>query len=204
VAAIFRDAGLRRLALLCLLMSLGTTVGYWAVSAWIPAYTVSVATATSEANPARWGAIAGLLYNLGAIAGYLSAGFLADAIGRRPLLVCFFAGSLLTTPTVYLWTHSPLAIAVAAGLNGAFTLGQFAWMAIYPPELFPTAVRATAVSLIFNTTRFISFMGPLVAGILITRLGGYGSTAMLFTLIYLLALCAVPFLPETKGRPLPE
>ena len=65
---------------------------------------------------------------------------------------------------MYLWTHSPEAIVIAAALNGVFTSGQFVWMAIYPPELFPTAVRATAVSLIFNSARFISFLGPLFAG----------------------------------------
>ena len=91
----------------------------------------------------------------------------------------------------------------AAAINGVFTLGQFAWMAIYPPELFPTVLRCTAVSLIFNTARFISCLGPLLAGLLITRLGGYSATALLFSLIYLLGLCAVVVLPETTGRALP-
>ncbi|MBI2819225.1 MAG: MFS transporter [Acidobacteria bacterium] len=204
VKALFSDPALRRLVLLCLVMSLASTVGYWAVSTWIPAYTEAAAGAAGVESPARWGAVAGLLYNAGAIWGYLAAGFLADWIGRRPLLVCFFAGSLVTTPVVYLWSHSPAAIVVAAAVNGVFTLGQFAWMAIYPPELFPTALRATAVSIIFNTTRFLSFLGPLFAGLLITRLGGYGTTALLFSLTYLFAICAVPFLPETKGKPLPE
>jgi MFS family permease len=52
-------------------------------------------------QPARWAAITGLLYNVGAIAGYLAAGFLADTIGRKPV-DAFFAGSLLATPLVYL------------------------------------------------------------------------------------------------------
>jgi cytochrome c biogenesis protein CcdA len=57
--------------------------------------------------------------------------------------------------------------------------------------------------LIFNTARFISCLGPLLAGVLITRLGGYSATALLFSLIYLLGLSAVVVLPETTGRPLP-
>mgnify|MGYP001603474510 CR=1 FL=1 len=119
------------------------------------------------------------------------------------LLAGFFAGGLFTIPLLYVWTESLPAVVLAAGLNGMLTLGQFVWMAIYPPELFPTAVRATAVSLIFNSARFISFLGPLFSGVLITRLGGYGATAMLFSLLYLVALCIVPFVPETKGKPLP-
>ena len=203
VVALFRNPPLRRLVLLAIVMSVASSVGYWAVATWIPAYTESVAKAAGESNPGRWAAIAGLSHTVGAIIGYLAGGFLADVIGRRALLACFFGGGLLTIPLLYVWTHSLPAVVLAAGLNGMLTLGQFVWMAIYPPELFPTAVRATAVSLIFNSARYISFLGPLFAGVLITRLGGYSATAMLFSVVYVFALCVVPFLPETKGQPLP-
>ncbi|MEQ1884780.1 MAG: MFS transporter [Bryobacteraceae bacterium] len=203
LAVILRHPQLRRLALLCTMMSLATTVGYWAISSWIPSYAESVAKAASAENPAQWAARAGLLYNLGAIVGYLAGGFFADTIGRRKLLVVFFCGSLLATPLVYLWSRTPEAIVLSAMASGAFSLGQFVWMAIYPPELFPTAVRGTAVSVIFNSSRFLSSFGPLVAGVLIPTMGGYSSTAMAFSLIYFLGLAAVPFLPETKGKPLP-
>ena len=203
VVSLFRDRKLRRLVLLAIVMSGASSVGYWAVATWIPAYTVSVATAASVADPGRWGAIAGLSHTLGAIAGYLAGGFLADVIGRRALLACYFGGGLLTIPLLYVWAESVPAVVVAAGLNGMLTLGQFVWMAIYPPELFPTAVRATAVSLIFNSVRFLSFLGPLFAGVLISRLGGYGAMAMLFSVVYVIALAVVPLLPETKGKPLP-
>jgi MFS family permease len=203
VWSILGDAHLRGLMLKCLAMSLATTLGYWAVSTWIPSYVESVCRAANCERPSRWSAIAGLLYNSGAIIGYLAGGFLADIIGRRWLLASFFAGSLLTTPVLYLWTHSPWAIVAAAGLNGTFTLGQFVWIAIYPQELFPTAVRATAASMVFDTSRFISFLGPLFAGFLITRLGGYSSAAMLLSLVYVPGLIVAAFVPETKGEQLP-
>ena len=203
LGSLLHDPQLRRLMLTCLVMSLGTTVGFWGVSTWIPAYAESVAKATHTLNPARWGGLAGILFTMGSIVGYISSGFLADLIGRRGMLCFLFCGALITTPMVFLWTHSPAAIAAAAFINGAFTLGQFAWMAIYAPELFPTAVRATSVSLVFNAARFVSIFGPLVSGFLITRLGGYTTSAMLFSSVYLLALCAIPFLPETRGKPLP-
>jgi MFS family permease len=203
VHALFEAPRLRRLALFCLSMSLATTLGFWAVSTWVPAYVEALSKAAGAANPARWGTRAGISYTVGAIVGYLGAGFLADVLGRRALLALFFLGSLLTTPLLYLGVGTPQAAVAAAGLNGIFTLGQFVWMAIYPPELFPTAVRATAVSVVFNTARFVSAFGPLVAGLLITRLGGFGTTALVFSSGYLLALAVVPFLPETRGESLP-
>ena len=61
-----------------------------------------------------------------------------------------------------------------------------------------------AVSFCFNAPRFVAFLGPLVAGSLITRFGGYGDAATIVSSIYVLGLVAVPFLPETNGKPLPE
>lgn len=203
VSALFRDPTLRRLVLLCTLMSLGTTIGYWAISSWIPAHVESITRATSAGATARVAAQSGVVYTLAGIVGLTAAGFVADVIGRRAMLAIFFGGSLLATPIVFLWTHSPRAVLIAVAINGIFTSGQFSWMAIYPPELFPTAVRGTAISFIFNAARFISFLGPLLAGFLISRLGGFSPAAMIFSASYFLALCAVPFLPETKGKPLP-
>ena len=203
VSAVFGHATLRRLALLCMVMSLGTNLGYWAVSSWIPEYVEAASKAASLANPARWAAQSAIVFTIAGIIGLAGGGFVADSLGRRTLLAIYFGGAFLTTPLVFLWTHNARMLPVAVAFNGLFTSGQFSWMAIYPPELFPTAVRGTAISFIFNTARFIAFLGPLAAGFLISRLGGYSSAALLFSAIYLLALCAVPFLPETKGKPLP-
>ena len=47
-------------------------------------------------------------------------------------------------------------------------------------------------------------VGPLIAGGLIVGLGGYGRAATIVGLFFTLGLVAAPFLPETKGKPLPE
>jgi hypothetical protein len=65
-------------------------------------------------------------------------------------------------------------------------------------------MRATAAGFIFNTPRLISAIAPLFAGTLIVSLGGYGKAATIIGLFYIFGLLAVPFLPETKGKPLPE
>jgi len=44
----------------------------------------------------------------------------------------------------------------------------------------------------------------MIAGTLIVQFGGFGKAAMIFACIYFLGFAAAPFLPETKGRPLPE
>jgi len=93
---------------------------------------------------------------------------------------------------------------LATAINGFFTLGLFSWMPVWLPELFPTRSRATGVAFIFNAPRFIAFLGPLFAGELIVRLGAFSVGATIISTVYVLGLIVTPFLPETRGKPLPE
>ena len=134
----------------------------------------------------------------------IGLGFLDDHYGRKPIVMIFFAASLVLTPVLYLWTHDLHLIVLVAAINGFFTLGQYSWMSVWMPELFPTRMRATGLAFAFNAPRFIAFLGPLFAGMMISKLGGFSNVAVAFSFIYILGFVAVPFLPETKGRPLPE
>jgi hypothetical protein len=92
---------------------------------------------------------------------------------------------------------------VVAAVNAFFTLGQYSWMPVWLPELFPTRSRATGIAFSFNAPRFIAFLGPLFAGTLIVEFGGYSHAAMSIALIYVLGFAVAPFLPETRGKALP-
>lgn len=142
---------------------------------------------------------------MGALVAYLLSGFVMDAIGRRPFLVLSYAGSLVMVPVTYLWLRSPEAITVSAFFNGFFTLGcAYSWRAIYPSELFTSSVRSTAASFIFNATRLIAWIFPILAGTMIQFLGGIPRTAMILGSIYVIGLIVPWFLPETRGKPLPD
>jgi MFS family permease len=200
---LFADPVTRRRTIIVVLMSLTTTLGWWGISTWVPPY-VAMTAAHHGLRPQAWASYAGMCYNIGAVAGYIGYGFLADAFGRRPMTMLFFAMSLLLTPVLFLWTHNLDLLLLAAGVNAFFTLGQYSWMSTWLPELFPTRMRATGVAFGFNAPRLVAFVGPLIAGTLIVDLGGYGSAAMTVSLIYVLGFVAAIFLQETRGRPLPE
>jgi len=202
---IFREPESRRRTLLALLLSLSTTVGWWAISSWLPAYTEQIAKAGGYANPSGWATWVALLYTVGAIAAYLISGFLADAIGRRNFLLFTYAGALIMTPVTYLWTRSPEMLLLVGFVNGFFTLGcAYSWMAIYLVELFTSTVRSTAASFIFNATRLIAWLFPILAGTMIHSFGGISRAAMTLGSIYVLGLIVPWFMPETRGKPLPE
>lgn len=199
----FAEPAVRLRLIVTFVMSLSVTIGYWGVSTFVPAYVGSVAAAA--ALPAqRYAALVGLIQNLGALAGFVSFGFLADAFGRKPTTMLYYLMCLVLTPVVYLWVKDINLLLAAFALYGFFIQGCFSWTPIWLPELFPTRMRATAAGFIFNAPRLISAIAPLIAGTLIVSLGGYGKAASIIGMFYILGLLAVPFLPETRGQPLPE
>jgi MFS family permease len=197
------DPRLRRLTILGSLMSLVTTLAWWGISSWVPSYVAAVA-ARSGHSPTAWASGAGMIYNAGAIVGYIALGFLADLIGRKRTVLLFFGASLVLTPVLFLWTHSLGLIVVVLVLNGFFTLGQYTWMPVWLPEFYPTHLRATGAAFVFNAARFIAFLGPLLSGTIIAHLGGYGIAATTVGMIYILGLVIAPLLPETRGQQLPD
>jgi MFS family permease len=199
----FAEPAVRTRLLLTFVMSLSVTIGYWGVSTFVPSYVGSVAAAAGFAAP-RWAALAGLVQNIGALIGFVCFGFLADAVGRKPTTIFFYLMCLVLTPIVYLWIHEIHVLLLAFAVFGFFIQGIFSWTPIWLPELFPTRMRATAAGFIFNAPRLISAVAPLIAGTLIVGLGGYSWSATYIALFYILGLIAAPFLPETKGQPLPE
>ncbi len=205
LAEIFRERESRRRVVLAFLLSLATRVGWWAISSWLPAHTQQLARAQGYGNFAEWGNRAAILYTAGAVVAYLAAGFLIDAVGRRSFLFLTYAGALALTPITYLWTHSVQQMMVVAPVNGFFTLGlAYSWMAIYPAELFTTSVRSTASSFVFNGTRLVAWIFPIVAGTIIQRFGGIPRAAMILGLVYVLGLFVPWLVPETRGKALPE
>ena len=202
LADLFTNPSTRGLTIVVFLMSLTTTVGFWSISTWVPPFIGSVAN-SAGLQAATWASYAGMAYTAGSITGYVAFGFLADAVGRKPVTIAFFLLAFVLTPVLFFWTRDPHWLLVLAYVNAIFSNGQYTWMPVWLPELYPTRMRATALAFAFNAPRFIAFLGPFLAGTMIVAFGGYGKAAMVLASIYVVGLIAVPFLPETKGKPLP-
>ncbi len=195
---------LRRTVILTVL-SIVTTVGWWAISSWLPTYTIAIAKAEGIPDALSWGSKVSIAYTLGATVAYLVAGFVVDAIGRRAFLSLTFVGALVTTLITYKLTTSVEAMMVAAPINGFFTLGcAYVWMAIYPVELFTCTVRSTAISFVFNAARLIAWVFPIIAGSMITSFGGVSQAALALGSVYVIGIVLPWFLPETRGAGMPD
>ena len=200
---LFADLTVRRPLIGSFLMILSLSLGFWGVSTFIPTYVGTVA-AKAGLPAAQWAGWAGLVTGICGTLGFVSLGFLADLIGRRAVTMLFYLMCLVLTPVVYLWAKNIDLLLFCVGVFGFFTLGIWAWAPIWLPELFPTRMRATAIAFSFNAPRFVACVGPLIAGTLIVELGGYGPAATIIGCFFILGFVVAPYLPETKGLPLPD
>jgi MFS family permease len=168
----------------------------------VPPFVAGIA-AKAGLPPAEWASYAGMAYTVGSVLGYISLGFLADAYGRKPVTIAYFILALLLTPVLFFWTQDLKMLLILACVNAFFSNGQYTWMPVWLPELYPTRMRATALAFAFNAPRFVAFLGPLLAGTMIVQFGGFGQAALVLALIYIVGIAAAPFLRETRGQSLP-
>lgn len=205
LAQLFREREAARRTILLFLLSVVATIGWWAISTLLPAYTVAIAKAEQVADPASWGTRVSITYTIGAIAAYTIGGFVIDWIGRRAFISLTFLGALVITFITYKLTHTVEAMIIVAPINGFFTLGfAYVWMAIYPCELFTSTVRSTASSFVFNAARLIAWVFPIVAGTIVKSFGGAPQAAMALGSAYVFGVALAWFLPETRGEGMPD
>ena len=102
-------------------------------------------------------------------------------------------------------------IFVLIPIMGFCQLALFGGYAIYFPELFPTRLRSTGTSFCYNVGRLVAAAGPSVMGLLTSKVfAGYPDpmparlAGVTMCSVFLVGLLALPFAPETKGKPLPE
>ena len=190
-----------------LLFCVGTLLAIWTTNIWLPTIQGQL-LARQGIKGAAAAPLIGfgtMLWGLGGIAGYAAFGFIADAVGRRPAVVFYNVGTLVAGLYLYLglhdWTWYPYVLPVF----GFFVFGVFSGHAVYLPELFPTHVRATAVSFCNGSGRVITSFGPLVAGLLAAPFGGDFARATAFmTCFALLSIVAMALGRETRDDELPR
>ena len=161
------------------------------------------------------GGVTLFMINVGAFLGMFGFGYLSQRIGRKPTFAISFVCAGLSTAAVFWFLTDYSQIFWMVPLMGFFQLSLFAGYAIYFPELFPTNLRSTGTSFCYNVGRFVAASGPFVQAYLIgmfasgaagTGLAGddLRRAGVTMCLVFVVGLLALPFLPETRGRALPE
>lgn len=145
------------------------------------------------------------LINLFFFVGNVVALLFVDRLGRRPVLIGGFLVSglglvyLAINPDASLGMVA-LAFAVYAIFNGGPSILEW----IYPNELFPTEIRATAVGLCTGTSRVGAAVGTFATPWALDNIGISGTMWIAAGIAGVGALVSYLMAPETAGKSLHE
>jgi MFS family permease len=219
MAELFRHRKWRSRALVGLVLGSAGIFGFWGIGVFtndlvravlaVDFAEQGVSSADLPSKLTTWTSIHWFAFNVGGFCGMMLYARLARTIGRKPTMLIAFLLAIAATLGMYQGWHWQSQIYWLSPILGFCQLGVFALYAIYFPELFPTNLRSTGTSFCYNVGRYLAAAGTIAEGFFAAQLAdkpidtlrGIGSWA---SLIYLVGIAALPFAPETKGKPLPE
>jgi MFS family permease len=142
-----------------------------------------------------------IVLQIGAFFGYISFGWIADRIGRRPAFTLFMIAATAVVPIFAFGARSTLTLLVIGPLVGYFAHGYFSLFGAMLAELFPTRIRASAQGFCYNTGRLASAAAPYAIGAAATKYG-LGFSIAADAVFFALGALLIWLLPETKGTEL--
>ncbi len=170
-------------------------IGLWAIFSWAPTWIQSIADA-AKAQQQR--GLTMMILAASGLAGSVVSGWVVNAIGlRRTMMMCFIACFIMTFVVFKLNTSVSIVTFIEMGLLAIFFGISQGALSVYIPQLFPTAVRASATGFCFNIGRLFTATVVFFIGALVTFLGGYGNAIFIFSFIFLIGF-AVTFISKDK------
>jgi MFS family permease len=196
---IFRGAMLKSTVTVTF-MNACTLFGWWGMNGWIPAY-LSLAPAQGGVGLST-ATMSRLVFfmQFGMWLGYVSFGYISDAIGRKRTYIAYLivAGFLLPA---YGFLRDPLVLLILGPFVAYFGTGFFSGFGAVTAELYPTSVRASAQGFTYNIGRIASAAAPFTVGKLATT-HGFGYAFTVAGAAYLLSAASWSVIPETQGTEL--
>jgi MFS family permease len=183
-------------------------VGLWAGSAYVPSSVTHLATHQGMSPPdaARIASSATMLLSLGTILGCLAVPALAERIGRRGTLACYFLLMFVCIALGFGYIfYQPAALAqflaclFFLGIGGA----NFGVYTLWLPEQYPTTCRGSAFAFATSFGRFIAAGITFLVGAGVSRMGTIGTPVALTSIAFLIGLALLPLAEETRGKDLP-
>jgi MFS family permease len=176
---------------------------YWGLFSWLPGFLSAPASEGGAGlDIVRTGGFV-FVMQVGTYFGYLTFGWLADRLGRRPAFALYVLAAALLTP---LYGMAPglggerLLFALGP-LVGFFGTGFFALFGAMLAEIYPTSIRGAGQGFVYNFGRGLSALAPYAVGALADR-HGLGPALGLNAGFFLVAAGLVFLLPETKATEL--
>ena len=171
---------------------------YWGIFLWLP--DMLYARGLGFAKSLEYA----IAITLAQIPGYLSAAYLVEAVGRKPVLATYMLFAGLASVGVLL-AATPADLLLWGALVSFFNLGAWGVTYAYTPELYPTRLRGTGSGWANSFGRVGGMVGPYIAGLMIQLYGDPLAPFTVFAALHLVSAATVLLLGvETRGRGLED
>jgi MFS family permease len=197
LAEIFRGK-LLPLTVVLTLMNACCLFAWWGFNLWVPAYLSLPVSQGGIGLTSTAMSVVVIVMQVGMWFGYVTFGFVSDAIGRKRTYVTYLlvAAMLLL---IYGTTRSPLLLLVLGPFVAFFGTGYYTGFAAVTAEIYDTRVRSTAQGFTYNVGRIASAAAPFTVGSLAQK-HGFGAAFGVGAFSFLLAAFFWIWIPETRGR----
>jgi len=138
----------------------------------------------------------------GTFLGYAIFGYLADRFGRKYTYIGYLLIVTFLVP-LFVFARNPNVLLLIGPLVGFFGTGFFSGFSIITSELFPTALRGSAMGFSYNTGRILSAVAPYAIG-RISETAGLSSALTITSGGFLLAALIATTLRMPQLSSLPE
>ena len=145
------------------LLSTATIFAYWGLNLWVPAYLSLPIERGGLALGTTWTTFLVVTMQIGTFFGYVSFGYVADAIGRRKTFIAYILIAAALT-LVYSVTRNAWLLLAIGPLVAFFGTGFFSGFGVVTAEIYPTSIRAIAQGFTFNVGRLASAAAPFLIG----------------------------------------
>jgi MFS family permease len=189
----------KKRTIMFILISFIGLLGYWCIMTWIPAM-LRAERGMTIFQSSMWF----IVINVGSMCGYLSFGFVADHLGRRPGFSIYWLVAMIAAPMFAFYAKDPTLMVVFGFILG-ISMGYFSGYPLYGSELWPTALRASGMGIAYTgIARVGSTFGPMVIGAVADKVG-IATAISVMASSYILAVILIWAMGyETKGKTLGE
>ena len=139
------------------------------------------------------------------LVGSIPAMFWLNSMGRRKLLLISLAMMAAGLLILGIWPSAPIwVVIIAFGLYAFFSGGPGILQWLYPNELFPTEVRASAVGIAIAFSRVGTILATYATPIFLEAYGIGPTMLVAAGLVVFGWVLSLVMAPETKGKSLAE
>ena len=188
---------LGRNTLICATMNAASLFAWWGLFTWVPRFLSMPRSQGGRGLGVVMTSEWTIVMEVGTFLGYVTFGYIADRWSRKFTYIAYLVVAAALVP-LFAFIRNADALLLIGPLVGFFGTGYFSGFSVIASELFPTALRGSAMGFVYNIGRLLSAVAPWAIG-RVSQNAGLGSALCITSAAFLLAALIATALPAQQA-----